>query len=181
VKINARVVGRKERKPPAPAASECLVCSASVKPPVKLCSEACRAAQKRAYDAHYRASRAVEKYCACGQKTPSRTRHKCDACRESTKRRRKLYERKRSSTAFESEPYTLEEIAARDGHRCGLCRKPVPMDRSVPHPLAPTIDHLIPISETEGGDDVKANVQLAHFLCNSRRGTGGTVQLALVG
>jgi 5-methylcytosine-specific restriction endonuclease McrA len=49
----------------------------------------------------------------------------------------------------------------------------------VPHPDAPTIDHLLPLCD--GGDDVRANVQLAHFLCNSRRGAGGVVQLALVG
>lgn len=77
------------------------------------------------------------------------------------------------------EPYTLEEIAARDRSRCGLCRGRVAMRLRVPHPKAPTIDHLIPVSE--GGDDVKANVQLAHFACNTRRGVGGTVQLCLVG
>lgn len=53
------------------------------------------------------------------------------------------------------------------------------MTKAVPHPKAPTIDHLLPVSA--GGDDVRANVRLAHFICNSRRGSGGIVQLALVG
>jgi 5-methylcytosine-specific restriction endonuclease McrA len=73
----------------------------------------------------------------------------------------------------------LAEIAARDRYRCGLCHKKVPMAKKVPHPMAPTIDHLIPQSEL--GPDTKVNVQLAHFICNSRRGAGGVVQLALVG
>lgn len=73
----------------------------------------------------------------------------------------------------------MEEIATRDRYRCGICSKPVPMAKRVPHPKAPTIDHLIPLSDN--GDDVRANVQLAHFLCNSLRGAGGVVQLALVG
>lgn len=54
------------------------------------------------------------------------------------------------------------------------------MDRKCPDPLAPTIDHVIPISL--GGDDIRANVQLAHFRCNNVKGARGTAeQLALVG
>ena len=54
------------------------------------------------------------------------------------------------------------------------------MTKAVPHPKAPTIDHIVPLAD--GGDDIKANVRLAHFLCNSRRGArGGTEQLWLIG
>ncbi|MGV4984527.1 HNH endonuclease [Streptomyces sp. NRAIS4] len=77
------------------------------------------------------------------------------------------------------ERYALAEIAARDGYRCGLCRKTVPMDRRVPDLLAPTIDHVIPLSE--GGDDTKANVQLAHYSCNCAKGARALgEQLALI-
>lgn len=73
----------------------------------------------------------------------------------------------------------MAEIAARDRNMCQLCGKRVAMTQSVPHPKAPTIDHVLPLSQ--GGDDVKANVQLAHFACNSSKGAGGCQQLALVG
>lgn len=53
------------------------------------------------------------------------------------------------------------------------------MTKAVPHPKAPTIDHIVPLAD--GGDDVRSNVQLAHFICNSMKGTGGTQQLMLVG
>lgn len=55
------------------------------------------------------------------------------------------------------------------------------MKRVVPHPKAPTIDHVVPLDL--GGDDKRANVQLAHFICNSRKSNrlNGPVQLALVG
>ena len=54
------------------------------------------------------------------------------------------------------------------------------MTKAVPHPRAPTVDHVVPIAE--GGDDTRANVQLAHFLCNSTKSNGGGVeQLALIG
>lgn len=78
-----------------------------------------------------------------------------------------------------SEPYTLVQIAERDGHRCGLCGDSVPMDAKVPDALAPTIDHITPVSR--GGDDTKANVQLAHFRCNSVKGARDVPQLAMAG
>lgn len=79
-----------------------------------------------------------------------------------------------------SEHYTLTGIAERDHGRCGLCGQKVPMDHRHPDPLSPTIDHIIPISL--GGDDTRANVQLAHFRCNNAKGARRAgEQLALVG
>jgi hypothetical protein len=78
-----------------------------------------------------------------------------------------------------SEPYTLAEIAARDRFRCQLCGCKVDMTLRRPDVMSPTIDHVIPI--VEGGDDVRANVQLAHLRCNSSKGARGSQQLALVG
>lgn len=62
----------------------------------------------------------------------------------------------------------MEEIAARDEFRCGICSGEVDMTLRVPNRQAPTIDHVIPISA--GGADIPENVQLAHFACNSRKG-----------
>lgn len=61
----------------------------------------------------------------------------------------------------------LHEIAARDGWRCGICRKAVKQGRVVPHPQAPTLDHIVPIAL--GGQHERENLQLAHFICNSRK------------
>jgi 5-methylcytosine-specific restriction endonuclease McrA len=93
-----------------------------------------------------------------------------------TKRRRR---RARLSEAV-SEPYTLAEIAARDKFTCQLCRRRVAMTKVAPHSKAPTIDHIRPLVESL--DDTRANVQLAHFRCNSLKGTrGAPQQLALFG
>lgn len=66
------------------------------------------------------------------------------------------------------EPYSLAEIAERDGYQCGICGEQVSMTLRCPELMAPTIDHVFPIAA--GGDDTPANVQLAHFTCNSRKG-----------
>lgn len=67
-------------------------------------------------------------------------------------------------------------VLARDAHRCRL-----QIDRALSgrDAMGPTLDHLVPISQ--GGEHSYANVRAAHRRCNSRRGIGGVVQLALVG
>jgi hypothetical protein len=59
-------------------------------------------------------------------------------------------------------------IYERDHGLCGICGKAV--DRSLPplHPMSFTLDHIIPL--TKGGEHSAANVQVAHRVCNSRKG-----------
>lgn len=127
--------------------------------------------------------RSDDETCAiCGAARPPRNKKYCEAHKAEGKReeRRRAHRKRRAlERGAKSEPYTLAEIAKRDGFACGICRKRVLMNKAVPHPKAPTVDHILPLSR--GGDDLKANVQLAHFLCNSIRGAGGIVQLALIG
>lgn len=74
---------------------------------------------------------------------------------------------------------SVAALGKRDGWRCGICRRKVNPKLPYQHRLAGTRDHLVPVAE--GGDDSPANLRLAHRSCNSRRGTRGAVQLALVG
>ena len=94
-----------------------------------------------------------------------------DATREE-RRRRKGEDARRSRRArlagAAHEPYTLAEIAARDGAICGICLQAISFGLRHPDPLSPSIDHIIPLSC--GGDDLKGNVRLAHLGCNLRRG-----------
>jgi 5-methylcytosine-specific restriction endonuclease McrA len=72
------------------------------------------------------------------------------------------------------------DIFERDRWICQICKKRVSRIKKAPHPLSPSLDHIIPMS-CEGGDHVPENVQLAHFHCNSVKGAkGGTVQLKLI-
>jgi predicted nucleic acid-binding Zn ribbon protein len=59
-------------------------------------------------------------------------------------------------------------IYERDGWMCMLCGDPVMRDERVPHPLAPTLDHVVALAN--GGTHEPSNVQLAHFLCNCTKG-----------
>lgn len=77
-------------------------------------------------------------------------------------------------------PVSRRKVFERDGWRCGLCGKAVLRTAVAPHPRAPVIDHVIPLAR--GGTHEPANVQTAHFLCNSiKSDRGGGEQLMLIG
>lgn len=51
---------------------------------------------------------------------------------------------------------------------CGICGKPVDFSVRYPHPLAPCIDHIIPIAKGGHPSDLD-NLQLAHWTCNRQK------------
>lgn len=59
-------------------------------------------------------------------------------------------------------PVDPADIRERDGGLCGICGQPVMESEQ-------SLDHIIPISL--GGTHEPANVQLAHRVCNSQKGT----------
>lgn len=64
---------------------------------------------------------------------------------------------------------------------CGICGNPVDLSLKYPHPLAPCIDHIIPIAKGGHPSD-PGNLQLAHWACNRQKSdkimpkTGGPQQ-----
>lgn len=51
---------------------------------------------------------------------------------------------------------------------CGICGKPVDFSLKYPHPLAPCVDHIIPIAKGGHPSDMD-NLQLAHWTCNRQK------------
>ena len=51
---------------------------------------------------------------------------------------------------------------------CGICGKPVDFSFKYPHPLSPTVDHIIPVSKGGHPSDIN-NLQLAHRCCNRQK------------
>jgi len=103
-------------------------------------------------------------------------------CSERCAKRSSSSRRRARERGAEFERYSRFAIFERDGWRCHICRRKVNRAAVVPHPLAPTIDHLVPLAA--GGGDTAANVATAHFLCNSTKGErvgGFGDQLACIG
>ena len=51
---------------------------------------------------------------------------------------------------------------------CGICGKPVDKSLKFPHPLSPSIDHIIPVDKGGHPSDI-SNLQLAHLCCNRKK------------
>lgn len=67
---------------------------------------------------------------------------------------------------------TLSALIKRDGLRCAICGELCDVnDKSYGNgsgPRYPSVDHIIPLSK--GGDHVWSNVQVAHIICNIKKG-----------
>ena len=51
---------------------------------------------------------------------------------------------------------------------CGICGQPVDFSYKYPHPLSPSVDHIIPIAKG-GHPSALDNLQLAHRWCNRQK------------
>lgn len=51
---------------------------------------------------------------------------------------------------------------------CGICGKPVDKSLRYPHPMSPTVDHVIPVVKGGHPSDMD-NLQLAHWCCNRQK------------
>jgi 5-methylcytosine-specific restriction endonuclease McrA len=86
--------------------------------------------------------------------------------------------RAREANAFVSHVNRAKVFTA-DGYRCHLCRKLCNQMVTVPHPNAPTVDHVIPLAR--GGTHEPSNCRTACFKCNCmKRDRGGGEQLLLL-
>ena len=182
-----------------PKQRSCLTCGMDISHMLlkaKVCSKRCDDIRR----GKVRAEPLPDATCAtCGTAFPAKridARYCSSGCREKGRRARARTKRKRPYTdadrdryhrkrarkkqAATGQPVRRDEIAARDKYRCGVCRKRVNMKLQWPHPMSPSLDHIVPLSL--GGPHDPANVRLAHLVCNTARGNrGGGEQLALVG
>ena len=95
---------------------------------------------------------------------------RCHECRSVVARAKKMGRNGRRRALKRQamvERFSGYEIFERDGWVCGICHKPVDKSISCPHPQSVSLDHIIPLSR--GGSHSRANVQCAHFGCNSRK------------
>lgn len=89
----------------------------------------------------------------------------------STKHRKRANARRKKARrrGAEGDLPSVWVIYERDRGVCQLCRTRVGRSFVPPHPRAATLDHIVPVDD--GGSNYSSNLQLAHFSCNSRKGT----------
>lgn len=136
------------------------------------CDE-CRAANTRAavaYQRSVRPARPSRECVVCATEfTPRTSAITCSpVCRKAYLGRTGDHRSRADLYGVEYEPIDRLEIFERDDWTCGICRLPVEQGLAFPDPGSATLDHVVPMSR--GGGHVPANVQLAHFYCNTVKG-----------
>ena len=66
------------------------------------------------------------------------------------------------------------------GEVCGICGRPVDKSLKYPDPMAPSVDHIIPISRGGHPSDID-NLQLTHWCCNHAKSDRLTAAPPLAG
>jgi transposase-like protein len=151
---------------------QCAYCAASFTSKTKrlYCTSKCTARDRslrRIYPIEYKNCRACAQLFVDSPAKRGRTRVYCSE-RCQLRVGSLNYAHKKRSAIKVGENLSILEIATRDKWRCQLCRKPVSKTKRFPHPQAPVLDHITPLSL--GGQHVRSNVHLAHYACNSRKG-----------
>lgn len=147
----------------------------------KFCDDACR----------YRFEKPLHDACMdCGCELKADTRH-VRRCIECKKKRRKAWKKRVGKTPRKrcerhgvpcDSSVRSRAVFERDGYVCQLCKskclKKFTVIDDVPHPLSPTVDHIIAISLGIKGHTWD-NVQCACWACNIAKGAKAKGQLRL--
>jgi len=70
----------------------------------------------------------------------------------------------------------MAALVSRANGLCGLCGKSIDLGLRWPDPLSPSRDHIVPLAN--GGSHMDTNVQVAHLVCNVRKGARATGPLS---
>lgn len=106
---------------------------------------------------------------------PRSMRKYCDECRR--RRKQDTNARKSQKRRAAGNPVSLSEVVAARGQRCHICQRKINLCLSGRDMMGPTIDHILPVSM--GGTNDLANLNIAHRMCNMRRGNRGPAQMIL--
>jgi hypothetical protein len=167
-------------------ARRCDECASTYRPGQRrrsrYCSRTCKErAANRARQAAIDAAKPQRECLHCARVLPSEMRSDARFCSKRCNEAAHALQRKlRARTGQDDKPGHLRaSICVRDQWICGICAQPVARDREYPDPLAPSLDHVVPVSQ--GGTNDPANLRLVHLVCNlRRRHLGGGEQLALI-
>lgn len=154
---------------------ECSWCKQSyipkqLRPGAAFCSRKCKdGANYASVAAEILASKSERSCLHCAAVIPQAARRDKVFCSEQCNSRAHALQRKlRARTGQDDKPgYLRSAICERDDWRCWICKKFVDRHADHPDPLAPSLDHLIPVSR--GGVSELSNLRLTHLVCNLRR------------
>lgn len=163
----------------------CGVCGISMDQGYKFCSEACRL--QATYDRRWTARHQVDNDAKCSicsivlphSRKSRRTTYCSDVCANKAWNRIKNPAKRARYKAATIELVDPFRVFDRDGWLCHLCgRATLKSKRGTTHPLAPELDHIVPLSK--GGEHSYRNTACSCRRCNSAKGARVVGQLSLL-
>lgn len=97
-----------------------------------------------------------------------RSRSDIDRNREAYNRRNSERRARERGAVVDGQPFTRSDVFERDGYICQLCFTPINWTLTGRHPMAPSLDHVVPLNK--GGEHTLANTWTVHFACNASKG-----------
>lgn len=152
-----------------------------------LCSDTCRRVEGRVAEYQRSAARKALVMRPCGEcglafvpgYGVKRTLYCSPACGRRASRRADKQVRRARQRSGVSETVNATRVFERDGWRCHICAKKVRREkRGTSHPLAPELDHIIPLAL--GGHHTYANTACACRRCNGAKGATAFGQPSLL-
>jgi 5-methylcytosine-specific restriction endonuclease McrA len=158
----------------------CIRCSAPLGGSARLfCTKACGDAVREQRCKVNHPERACEQ---CGKlfKPKSKASRACsETCIKASKRWTKDHYRRARKHGVKRERFDPRVVFDRDGWRCQICLKMTrPTKRKGWQPLAPSLDHIVPLSK--GGEHTMQNAQCAHRICNVLKSDSNQGQMRLL-
>lgn len=154
---------------------ECIYCAVMYIPKARretfYCSRICKDLHRKHKDKVERIGSKKKRTCLhCSKVITQERRADAIFCSEECNSKAHQLQRKLRNRAKEEgkRGYLRTKICERDGWICQICKEPVERSAHHPNPLAPSLDHIIPVSK--GGSSDPSNLQLTHLRCNLKRG-----------
>lgn len=97
-----------------------------------------------------------------------RTAHDIERNREAYNRRNHERRARERGAVVDGAKFDRQEIFDRDRYMCQLCFAPINWGLSGRHPMAASLDHIVPLNK--GGEHSRENVWTVHFACNAAKG-----------
>ena len=157
------------------AETKCEFCKKIFLPKIRIvssyCSRECKTNARNKRLASERLESKQERICLhCSKIITKERRADAKFCSQDCNGKAHQLQRKLRNRANEKgkRGYLRTEICERYGWICQICKEPVERTAHYPNPLAPSLDHIIPVSK--GGSSDPSNLQLTHLRCNLKRG-----------
>jgi hypothetical protein len=147
----------------SPRFDSCILCEAPTVPGKRrYCSASCHAAHLRAKSAGLTSPPLAVQCQVCGDSIATHRRG------GRTVQRANILSCKRCRQQRHKHGASVRMMIKRDGAMCRICGGVIDVTFRAPHPMTPSIDHILP--RARGGTNDPANLQLAHLYCNISKG-----------